>query len=366
MGDEYAKLRVAVVQAAPVFLQREASVEKACRLIREAGAQGARVIGFPEGFIPAHPVWYHFHPATSDYSLRLAAELFKNSVEIPSSATDALGQAARAANAYVVIGVCEKLPGTTGTMYNTQLYLDPSGRVIGKHQKVQPTVGERLVHTGGHGDTMRAFGTEFGPISGLICGENSNPLAVFTLAAESTRIHVASWPHHFPRTYKDLTMGQVAVHAGWNIAYVCKAYVLNACGVLDAEMKQALAANDADRAFLDQPEVSGGSTIIGPDGRIIAGPLGPEEGILYADVDLEEAVRGKLVHDFAGHYNRADVFQLRLNVSAPPLLQPVGSTQPEPAALGRTWLRDLSADASDGQRAVEAPMRGPALPGETG
>jgi nitrilase len=95
MGDTYAKIRVAAIQAAPVFLNREATVEKACRLIKEAAANGASVIGFPEGFIPGHPLWYHFHPATSSHSMKLATELFKNSVEIPSPATDALCQAAR-------------------------------------------------------------------------------------------------------------------------------------------------------------------------------------------------------------------------------------------------------------------------------
>src|SRR5262247_4156397 len=110
MGDTYPVVKVAAVQAASVFLDREASTDKACALIREAGRNGARVIGFPEGFIPAHPVWYHHHPATSAIANRLATELFKNAVEIPGPETAALCAAARAANAYVVMGVCEKLP----------------------------------------------------------------------------------------------------------------------------------------------------------------------------------------------------------------------------------------------------------------
>src|SRR4026207_2164176 len=122
MGDSYARVKVAAVQAASVFLDREGSTEKACRLIREAGKNGARVIGFPEGFIPAHPVWYHHHSATGAHSNRLATELFKNSVEIPGPETHALAAAARDANAYVVVGVCEKIPGTIGTMFNTQVY----------------------------------------------------------------------------------------------------------------------------------------------------------------------------------------------------------------------------------------------------
>ena len=144
MGDEYGIVKVAAVQAESVFLDREGSTEKACRLIREAGKAGARIIGFPEGFIPAHPVWYHHHAATGAIANKLAVELFKNSVEIPGPQTDALCAAARDANAYVVIGVCEKIPNTIGTMYNSQLYIGPDGTLIRKHQKIMPTVGERL------------------------------------------------------------------------------------------------------------------------------------------------------------------------------------------------------------------------------
>src|SRR5256885_10355479 len=125
MGDAYGVVKVAAVQAASVFLDREGSTEKACRLIREAGRNGARVIGFPEGYIPAHPVWYHHHAATGAAANELAAALFRNSVEIPGPETDALGAAARAANAYVVIGVFEKLPRTLGTMVHTQVYPGP-------------------------------------------------------------------------------------------------------------------------------------------------------------------------------------------------------------------------------------------------
>src|SRR3982074_1291974 len=107
MGDRYPALKVAAVQAGSVFLNREGSTDKACRLIREAGRNGARVIAFPEGFIPAHPVWYHHHSATGAVSNRLATELFKNAVEIPGPQTDALGAAARDAKAYVAVGVCE-------------------------------------------------------------------------------------------------------------------------------------------------------------------------------------------------------------------------------------------------------------------
>jgi nitrilase len=327
MGDSYGTVKVAAVQAASVFLDREGSTAKACRLIREAGKAGARVIGFPEGFIPAHPVWYHHHAATNAVANRLAVELFKNSVEVPGRETDALCEAARDANAYVTIGVCEKTPGTIGTMFNSQLYIGPDGRLIRKHQKIMPTVGERLVHMGGYGDTFGAFDSEFGPMSGLICGENSNPLAVFALIAEGTRIHVMSWPNHFP-TSGDPLRNRVAIDTQ-AFAQMSKAFVISACGTVDERMIEMLQAGPEGERFLRDPNCCGGSMIVDPLSHIIAGPMGAEEGILYADCNLELGIQMKLRHDFAGHYNRPDIFQLHINRAAPQLYR----VHNDPAAL---------------------------------
>jgi len=197
MGDELQKVKLAAVQASSVFLDREATVEKASAIIAEAGAEGADIIGFPEGFIPAHPAWYGYQPAAGGKSGPLARELFQNAVEIPGPATEALSAACRAASINAVVGVCEKRPGTNGTMFNTQLFIGADGKILGKHQKLAPTVGERLVHTGGWGDTLTTFPTPFGNVSGLICGENSNPLAVYVMLAMNSVVHVASWPPHF-------------------------------------------------------------------------------------------------------------------------------------------------------------------------
>lgn len=315
MGERYPVVKVAAVQAASVFLDREGSTEKACRLIREAGANGARVIGFPEGFIPAHPVWYHHHPATSAVANRLAVELFKNAVEIPGPEVEALCAAARDAGAYVVMGVCEKMPKTIGTMFNTQIFIGPEGSVLGKHQKFMPTVGERLVHMGGFGDTLCAIQTEFGPMTGLICGENSNPLAVFAMTAEGSRIHVMSWPNHFP-TSGDPMRHRVAVDSQ-AFAQMSKAWVVSACGTVDEDMIRKLEVGPEGERFLRNPDCCGGSVIVSPGSRVVAGPLGPEEGILYAECNLELGVLTKLRHDFAGHYNRPDIFQLTVNRAAP-------------------------------------------------
>src|SRR4051812_26854571 len=326
-GDSFGTVKVAAVQAASVFLDRAGSTQKACQLIREAGKSGARIIGFPEGFIPAHPVWYHHHAATGTVANKLAVELFKNAVEIPGPETAALGEAARDANAYVVVGVCEKLPHTTGTMFNTQIYFGPDGAIIQKHQKIMPTVGERLVHMGGYGDTFGAFQSEFGPMSGLICGENSNPLAVFSLIAEGTRIHVMSWPNHFP-TSGDPLRNRVAIDSQ-AFAQMSKAFVISACGTVDDRMIEMLKPSPEAEKFLRNPDCWGGTLIVDPLSRVIAGPMGPEEGILYAECNLDLGIQMKLRHDFAGHYNRPDIFQVHVNRAAPQLYRVYN----DPAAL---------------------------------
>ncbi len=325
MGDSYPRIRVGVVQAASVFLDREGCIKKAIGYIEEAGRKQVSLLAFPEGFIPAHPIWYHFMPATAPKSVRLAAELFKNSVEIPSPATDALCAAAARARMHVVIGICEKRPRTTGTLFNTQLFIGPTGRILGKHQKIMPTTGERLVHTGGYGDTLRVFDTEIGILSGLICGENANPLAIFALAAQGAQIHIASWPNHFCRH----RMVDVVTFNSRSLSYKSSCFVLNSCGTISDEMREILPYRDEDRAFLAEPENGGGSSIIGANSMILAGPLsGAEEGILTADINLEDCVRAKAIHDYSGHYNRADIFRLTVNTAVPGIYQTVEDTPP--------------------------------------
>jgi aliphatic nitrilase len=187
--------------------------------------------------------------------------------------------------------------------------------LIGKHQKLHPTVGERLVHMGGFGDTFGAFQSEFGPMSALICGENSNPLAIFALTAEGTRIHVMSWPNHFP-TSGDPMRNRVSVDSQ-AFAQMSKAFVISACGTVDEDMIARLKVGAEGEKFLRNPDCCGGSVIVAPNSRVIAGPLAAGEGILYAECKLELGVLTKLRHDFAGHYNRPDVFQLQINRSAP-------------------------------------------------
>jgi aliphatic nitrilase len=318
MGDAFPTLRLAAAQAAPVFLDRERTVDKACQIILEAGSNGADVIGFPEGFIPAHPLWFHFHAATSPHAMALSQELFANAVVVPSPTTDRLCAAARTAGTWVVIGICEKTATSMGTMYNSLLVIDPDGSIAGVRRKIVPTVGERIVHTAGSGDSVRVFPTTFGAISGLMCGENSNPLLTYAMQALGASVHVASWPSFFNAA---VDMQAIADVAGRAIAYQNSAYVINALGAVGEGMIERLPLTDADRDHIRASTERGGTTIYAPGGRPAAGPLGGGEGLLYADADLARIVPRKIVHDYAGDYNRFDIFDLTVHVDpgAPPV-----------------------------------------------
>jgi aliphatic nitrilase len=310
MGDSLPKARLAAVQASSVFLNREGSVEKAARLIRQAGHAGADIIGFPEGFIPAHPIWFHFQPASGRQAMALSRRLFENSLVIPSPETSALAAACREGRITAVIGVCEKEPGTTGTMYNTLLVIDREGTIVGRHRKLMPTLGERIVHAYGGGDTMSAFSTHIGPVGALACGENANPLTAFVLALQSVVVHVAAWPSLFS---VGVSMHDAIEARTRGLAQTLRAFVINAVGVVDEDAVEACATSEEDRAALEAAAAMGGASILGPRGDYLAGPMGPGDGILYADVDLGDVIIPKIAMDFGGHYNRFDVFRVFLD-----------------------------------------------------
>jgi nitrilase len=330
MGDTYRTIRVAAVQAAPVFLDREKTVDKACALIREAGAAGAQLIGFPEGFIPSHPLWFHFHAASSGKALQLSRDLARNAVEIPGPATEDLCKAARDARIHVVMGLCEKTPGRVGTLYNTLLFIDDQGRILGRHRKLHPTLGERIVHTPGDAEGLKAYPADFGPFSGLMCGENSNALSTFSLDAQGTTVHVMSWPAHFGVSGMTTTMADAVEIASRAMAYQTKAFVINSVGAISDAMREAMPLTDEHRQFLTRHHA--GASVVAPGGKFIAGPMGPGEGILYADINLADAIIPKISQDFSGHYNRFDIFSLSVKVEAHrPLTRLEGHTAPEPA-----------------------------------
>jgi nitrilase len=307
MGPENSFVKAAVVQAAPILFDREATVEKALRLVAEAGAQGSRLILFPEAFIPAYPRGLSFGIVVGSRSpagRRTWERYWANAVEVPGEATQALGNAALQANAYLAVGVIERdAQFSKGTLYCTLLYFGPDGRLLGKHRKLKPTAGERLIWGEGDGSTLTAISTGLGKIGGLICWENYMPLARMAMYGKGVEIYLA--PTADPRDTWQATLRHIACE-GRCFVLGCNQFVTKSMYPADLEGVEELAG---------QPEIlcRGGSAIISPMGEVLAGPLYDREGILLADLDLGLIARSKLDFDVVGHYARPDVFQLRVD-----------------------------------------------------
>nr|AAR97485.1 nitrilase [uncultured organism] len=305
---------VAAAQASPVFLDRDATLQKACGLIADAGRAGARLIVFPEAFIPAYPDWVWAVPAGEEGMLsELYAELVANSLAIPSDATDRLCRAAQAAHINVVVGLSERNVEASGaSLYNTLLYIDAAGTILGKHRKLVPTGGERLVWAQGDGSTLDVYDTALGKLGGLICWENYMPLARYALYAWGVQIYVAAtWDR-----------GEPWLSTLRHIAKEGRVYVIG-CGM-------ALRRDDIpDRFAFKQRFYAqagewinvGDSAIVNPSGEFIAGPVREREEILYAEVDPEQMSGPKWMLDVAGHYGRPDVFRLSVNRAPHQMIQ---------------------------------------------
>ncbi len=353
MSEAFPTVRAAVVQAAPVVLDREATVEKTCRLVETAASRGAQLIVFPEAYIPAY-LWglalgTRVGGRTAD-GRRAWARYWANAVEIPSPATDALCRAARSAGAYLTIGVIERdARGSRGTLYCTLLYIGPDGRILGKHRKLKPTAAERLIWGEGDGSTLPVFATPHGRLGGLICWENYMPLARMTMYAQGVELYVA--PTADSRDSWQATIRHIACEGRCFVLSCCQ-YLTKAMYPADLEVREELA---------DAPDVlsRGGSAIVGPLGDYLAGPHFGSEEILIADLDLARMIEARFDFDVVGHYARPDVFRLLVNraAAAPVTLGTRGPGEAWHEVLPRETARgdaDLAA-AEDAARAEADP-----------
>jgi len=314
MADRLPQVRVAVVQAAPVLFDREATVEKTHRLALEAASEGARLILFPEALIPAYPRGLSFGMVVGSRSpagRQTWQRYWEQSVDVPGPTTEALGAAAREANATLAVGVIERdATFSRGTLYCTLLYFGPDGRLLGKHRKLKPTGSERLIWGEGDGSTLTVIDTDCGKTGGLICWENYMPLARMALYGKGVEIYLA--PTADARDTWQATLRHIACE-GRCFVLGCNQFVTKAMYPDDLPGVEELEG---------QPDVMcrGGSAIVSPFGHVLAGPLYDQEGILYADLDMGEVARSKLDFDVVGHYARPDVFQLTVNEGpAPPV-----------------------------------------------
>ena len=311
MGSD--SFRIAAIQASSVFMDLDATIDKACRLIEEAANERATLAVFPEAFVPAYPVWVWFIPPGHTHPLRaLYTALHENSVSIPGPETERLGEVAADCHITVAMGVNERnSEASNSTLYNTLLYMGPDGQLLGKHRKLIPTAGERLVWGQGAEGDLEVFDLPFGRLSGLLCWENYMPLARYALSAWGEQVHVApTWDR-----------GEPWISTMRHVAKEGRCFVVGACQAFHKDdIPDALEFKAAYLDAVDGWINPGLSVIVDPDGKIVAGPLDSEEGILYADVEPHQLVGPRWQLDVAGHYARPDIFELRVHRGARPFL----------------------------------------------
>ncbi len=286
--------KVAVVQASPILFEVHPTIDKLEKLANEAAQNGATLVLFPETFISVYPRGLSFGTVVGSRSKdgrETWLQYWNSAIHLPSDASLRLRQIAKDHHIYLVVGITEQST-VGGTLYCTLLYVDPSGQIIGKHRKVKPTAAERIIWGEGNGKDIEVYDTPLGKIGGLICWENYMPLARLALYQQGVELYLAPTA--------DSRDGWVA--SMQHIALEGRCYVLSSNQFVkkDQYPKELIGRADLE----NQPDIMcrGGSLIVDPLGKIIAGPLYNTEGILYADIDKATIIKSKLDFDVVGHY----------------------------------------------------------------
>ncbi len=311
------KFVVAAVQAAPIFLDKQASTKKACALITEAAAGGATLVAFGETWLPGYPRWVNA-PIGAREKTFLTGMYLEQSVLIPGPETDELCATAKVAGVDVVIGVAELDLITKGSTYCTLLFIGADGTILGRHRKLKPTSGERTAWADGDATGLNVYQRPYASISGLNCWEHNMVLPGYVLMAGGTQVHIAAFPG-----YESLTGGTRQLLLSRAFASQGACYVVLVGGMLRAEDATDKRVHDAIAML---PAFTGDSYIIDPTGEVIAGPA-VGETILYADIDPVVIQNAKALTDIGGHYSRPDV--LRVVVNRSPVARVVEMNQPE-------------------------------------
>jgi nitrilase len=299
--------RVALVQQAPVFLDRAATLDRALTAVAEAAQAGARLVVLPEAFIPGYPAWiWRLRPGT-DMALadQLHARLRRNAVDLSRDELAPLRAAARQHKLTVVCGIHERdAEFSRNTLYNTVVVIGPDGTLLNRHRKVMPTSPERMVWGFGDASGLKTVETPCGRVGALICWENYLPLARCALYAQGIDIHVAP-------TYDN---GERWIASMQHIAREGGCWVLGSCVAFRGGDIPAGLPGKAQLYLDDEEWINpGDSLVVAPGGKIVAGPLHEAQAILYADVDLEKVGQARRTLDVVGHYARPDLFQLHVN-----------------------------------------------------
>lgn len=319
------RFKAAAVQTAPVFLDTDATVDKVVRLIGEAAGNGAKLVAFPEVFVAGYPYWSWIgNPVQGSPWFE---RLVRSAIELPGPEIAKIASAAARHKVNVVVGVNERSRHGIGTIFNTVVIIAEDGRILGRHRKLVPTWAEKLTWAPGDASALRVHDTSIGPLGALACGENTNTLARFALLAQGELVHVASYIS-LPVAPPDYDMAEAIKVRAAAHSFEGKLFTVVSCSTVSEEIIAALEADFPQARELLVRKSSAFSGILGPDGRVIGQPLIDEEGIVYADIDLSRCIQPRQMHDITGHYNRFDVFDLRVNRRA---LQPARFEDAPPA-----------------------------------
>lgn len=295
--------KIAAAQVAPAFLDIEKSLQIAEEWIGRANEQDVDLLVFPETWLTGYPFWLDTSPEAAIWdhppAKKLFRRLFENSVEISSVAMDRLGSAVAEAGLTLVMGMHERVGGT---LYNSMAYLSEKGELLGVHRKLVPTYTERMVWGRGDGSTLIAVDTPIGRLGGLVCWEHWMPLARQAMHQQREVVHAAVWP----------SVHEVHMLASRSYAFEGRCFVVATGSVLwKKNLPQGFSLlDDLEDAG---PWLRGGSAVIGPDARIIAGPAGVEETLVVAEIDPGEVIEGLMSLDVSGHYSRPDVFNFLID-----------------------------------------------------
>jgi nitrilase len=290
-----------VIQATPDFFNKRATLEKIIALSREAvNKDHSKLILFPEVFIPGYPRGMSFGTVVgsrSEAGRELFLKYWEESIQIPGPETQIMANLAKELKVWIAVGVTEK-DTISDTLFCTLVYFSPEGIIAGKHRKIKPTAAERIIWGEGTGDDLNIIDAQLGKIGGLICWENYMPLARTALYAQGVEIYLA--PTADCRETWQSTLQHIALEG--------RCYVLGCNQYIQKEnfpnqMHNLLSDENAGS--------SGGSVIINPLGKVIAGPLFNQEGRLSAEINHREIIKGKMDFDPIGHYARPDIFQFR-------------------------------------------------------
>jgi len=331
----YPKYKAAAVHAAPIFHDADKTVDKACDMIAEAARQGIALLAFPESFIPGFPIWSGVVAPTQNHEYFKA--LAASAIRIDGPELARVRSAARRHGVVVSMGFTEGTVASVGCLWNSNVVIDSDGAILNHHRKLMPTFYEKLVWAAGDGGGLKVNETKLGRIGMLICGENTNPLARYTLMAQGEQVHISTYPPVYPTRplgasgNYDLEQA-IRIRAGAH-SFEAKVFNVVSSGFYDAGTRKVMEALGKDAlAALDEaaPSVS---LILDPMGNVISNVLSREEGFVVAELDLSVAVEQKRVHDLVGYYNRFDVFHLTVDRSANRPIAFVGDAPAEAAEL---------------------------------